>query len=105
MPSTGNATPIFKCSRKPHCGDLYEHPTTNFRIVKVTIPPNGSVIGKTTDQLGFSENCRIISIFHSGVLLFPPKSFIFKGGDKVMLSGSEETVERIVEKLRKVEIT
>ena len=84
---------------------LYEHATTNFRIVKVTIPLNGSIIGKTPDFLGISENCRIINIFRNGNLQFPTKSFIFKGGDKVILSGSEETVKEIVERLRKVEIT
>ena len=84
---------------------LYEHTTANFKIVKITIPQNGSIIGKTTDDLGISENCRIIGIFRNGVLLFPTKSFIFKGGDRVLLSGSAEIVEEIVEKFREIEVT
>jgi len=84
---------------------LYEDTTANFRIVKVTIPPNGSIIGKTVDQLGISENCRIIGVFRNGALVFPTRSFVFKGGDRVLLSGSLEFVEKIVEKLRNVEVT
>lgn len=84
---------------------LYEDTTANFKIVKVTIPPNGSIIGKTVDHLYVSENCRILSIFRNGELVYPTKSFVFKGGDRVLLSGSLEFVEKIVEKLRNVEVT
>jgi len=84
---------------------LYEDTTTNFKIVKVTIPPNGSIIGKTVDHLYVSENCRILSIFRNGELVYPTTSFVFKGGDRVLLSGSLEFVEKIVEKLRNVEVT
>lgn len=84
---------------------LYEDTTANFKIVKVTIPPNGSIIGKTVDHLYVSENCRILSIFRNGELVYPTTSFVFKGGDKVLLSGSLEFVEKTVEKLRNVEVT
>lgn len=87
---------------------LYEDTTVNFKIVKVTIPPNGSIIGGTVDQIGISGisgTCRIIGAFRNGALVFPTKSFVFKGGDRVLLSGSLELVEKIVEKLRNVEIT
>jgi len=84
---------------------LFEQSTADFKIVKVTIPPNGSIIGQTIDQLGFSEECRIIGIFRNGELVYPTKSFVLKGRDRVLLSGSLEFVEKIVEKLRNVEIT
>jgi trk system potassium uptake protein TrkA len=84
---------------------LYEHTTADFKIVKATIPPNGSIIGRTADQLGIGEECRIIGIFRNGELVYPTKSFVFKGKDRVLLSGSLELVEKIVEKLRDVEIT
>jgi trk system potassium uptake protein TrkA len=84
---------------------LYENTTANFRIVKVTIPPNGSIIGKTIDQLGIPEECRIISIFRNAEIFYPTKSFMFKGGDRILLSGSLEFVEEIVELLRNVEVT
>lgn len=84
---------------------LYEHTTADFKIVRVTIPPNGSIIGKTTDQLGIPEECRIIGIFRDGELVYPTKYFVFKGRDRVLLSGPLESVERIVEKLRIVELT
>lgn len=84
---------------------LYEDTTANFNIVKVTIPPSGSIIGRTVDQLGVSENCRIVGLFRNGALVFPTKSFVFKGEDRVLVSGSLEFVEKIVEKLRNVEVT
>jgi trk system potassium uptake protein TrkA len=84
---------------------LYEDVTANFKIVKVTIPPNGSIIGKTIGHLDLSENCRILSIFRNGELVYPTKTFVFKGGDRILLSGSLDLVEKIVEKLRSVEVT
>ena len=84
---------------------IYEDTTANFKIAKVTIPPNGSIIGKTVDHLGVSQKYRILSIFRNGNLIYPTKSFVFKGGDKVLLSGSLEFVEEIVEKLRIIEVT
>jgi trk system potassium uptake protein TrkA len=84
---------------------LYEHPTADFKIVRVTIPPNGSVIGKTIEQIGIPEECRIIGIFRNGELVYPTKSFVFKGKDRVLLSGSLKYVEKIVEQIRSVEVT
>ncbi len=84
---------------------LYEHTTADFKIVKVIIPPNGSIIGKNIAQLGVGEDCRVIGIFRNGELVYPTKSFVFKGRDRVLLSGSLESVEKIVEELRSIEIT
>ncbi|MGQ9551524.1 MAG: potassium channel family protein [Candidatus Bathycorpusculaceae bacterium] len=84
---------------------LYEHTTADFKIVKVTIPPNGSIIGKTIDQLGIPEECRIIGIFRNGEIVYPTRSFVFKGKDRVLLSGSFKFVEKIMEELRNVELT
>jgi len=84
---------------------LYEHPTVGFKIVMVTIPPDGSIIGKTLNQLGVSENCIVASVFRNDTFVFPTDSFIFKGGDMVLLVGSRELVENTAEKLRNVEIT
>jgi trk system potassium uptake protein TrkA len=84
---------------------LYEQATADFKIVKVTIPPNGSIIGRTVDQLGAGEECRIIGIFRNGELTYPTKDFVLKGKDRVLLSGSLKFVEEITEKLRHVEIT
>lgn len=84
---------------------LYQDMMTNFKIAKVTIPINGSAIGITANQLGIPENCRIIGIFRNGMLLFPTESFVFKGRDKVLISGSLEFVEEIAEKLTRIEST
>lgn len=84
---------------------LYEDQNADFKITKVTIPSNGSVIGKTVNQLGAPEECRIVCIFREGELVYPARDFVFKAKDKVLLSGPVRLVEKIVEKFRSVEIT
>jgi len=84
---------------------LYENRTENFKILKLIVPPNGSIIGKTVDYLGIPEDCRIIGVFRSGQLIYPTKSFIFKGGDKILISGPLNYIEEIAEKIRYIEVT
>jgi len=84
---------------------LYEKANVGFKIVSVIIPQNGVVIGKNRDRLDDPEKLRIASIFRNGAFVFPSESFIFKGGDKVLLLGESETVEKAAEKLREAEIT
>jgi trk system potassium uptake protein TrkA len=84
---------------------LYEHATSSFKLVMVTIPQNGSVIGETRDKLDLAEKLSIASVFRNGTFVFPSESFVFKGGDRVLLLGSSDTVEKAAEKLREAEIT
>ncbi len=84
---------------------LYEKANVGFKIVSVIIPQNGVVIGKNRDRLDEPEKLRIASIFRNGAFVFPSESFIFKGGDGVLLLGESETVEKAAEKLREAEIT
>jgi len=84
---------------------LYEKQRADFKLVMVTIPQNGAVIGKTIDQLNLSENCKVAIVFRNGTFIFSTESFMFKGEDRALVMGSSENVERIVEKLRNVEIT
>jgi trk system potassium uptake protein TrkA len=84
---------------------LYEQATIGFKLVTVTLPQNGAVIGKTRDKLDVSEKLRIASVFRNGSFIFPSESFVFKGGDKVLLLGSSDSVEKAAEKLREAEIT
>jgi trk system potassium uptake protein TrkA len=84
---------------------LYEMQKADFKLVLATIPQNGSIIGKTLDQINLSEKCEIPAVFRNGTFVFPAESFMFKGGDKALVLGSSENVEKIVEKLRNVEIT
>lgn len=83
---------------------LYEQPIEDFKIVKVTISPNGSIIGKNPQQLGIPEECRIIAVFRNGELIYPSKTFVFKAKDKVLLSGPIIYLEKILEKFRSVEV-
>ncbi len=84
---------------------LYEKQRADFKLVLVTIPQNGAIIGKTIEQLGMSEKCEVSTVFRNGTFVFPVSSFMFKGGDKALVMGSSDDVEKIVEKLRNVEIT
>ena len=84
---------------------LYEQTHVSFKLVLVIIPQNGAVIGKTMDRLDVPEKLRIASVFRNGTFIFPSESFVFKGGDKVLLLGSSEAVEKTAEKLRENEIT
>lgn len=84
---------------------LYEDQNADFKITKVTIPFNGSIIGKTIKQLGVSEECRIICVFREGVLVYPAKDFVFKAKDKVMISGPIKLVDKNVEKFVSIEQT
>jgi len=83
---------------------LYEQTVEDFKIVKVTIPLNGCIIGKTLDEFGVPRGCRIISVCRNFGPIYPTKSFVFKGIDRVLLSGSHEFVDKTVEKLRSVEL-
>jgi len=84
---------------------LYEKANVGFKIVSVIIPQNGVAIGKNRIRFDEPEKLRIASIFRNGDFVFPEESFIFKGGDRVLLLGESETVEKAAEKLREAEIT
>jgi len=84
---------------------LYESQRAKFKIAMVTVPSNGTAIGKNLDQTGISAKCQVANILRNGSFLTPDASFIFKSGDKVVVTGSLDSVERMVEKLRNVEIT
>jgi len=84
---------------------IYEQTAVDFKIVNVTIPQNGSVIGQTIEKCDLPHKCKIASVFRNGTFIFPSESFVFKGDDKVLILGSSESVEKAAEKLRNVEIT
>ena len=83
---------------------LCDYTSENFKVIMVAVPPNGSIIGKSMKEADLSENCKITSVLHNGAFEFPSESFVFKGGDRILLTGSTDSVEKTVEKLRNVEI-
>jgi trk system potassium uptake protein TrkA len=89
---------------KPASETLCEYTAESFKVTMVTIPPDGSVIGKNVDQAGIPENSKISSVLRNGGILFPTESLVFKGGDRVLVLGLAEQVEKAVDKLRNVEI-
>lgn len=84
---------------------LYEKDSVNYKLVALTVPPNGSIIGKALESLNLSDKCRIATVFRNGGYEFPTQSFMFKGGDRVFVSGSIEDVEKGTQKMLAVEVT
>ena len=84
---------------------LYESQRAKFKIAIVTVPSNGTAIGKNLNQVGVSAKCEVANVLRNGSFLFPDESFVFKSGDKAVVTGSLDNVEKLVEKLRNVEIT
>jgi trk system potassium uptake protein TrkA len=84
---------------------LYEKDNLGYKLAVVTVPSNGTMIGKKVEQLNLSENARIATVFRNSSFEFPARSFMFKGGDRVLLMGSKEETGKAAEKLRQVEIT
>lgn len=62
----------------------------DFKIVRVTIPLNGSIVGRTIGQLNIPEECRIVDMFREDRLAYPDESFVFKGRDSIMLCAPGE---------------
>ena len=97
---------LFLNALEKHVAEtLCDYTAEGFRVVMVTIPPDGSVIGKNLHELDISNNCRIPSVLRDGGVLFPEESYVFKGKDRIFLLGTTEHVEKAVEKLSSVEIT
>ena len=84
---------------------LCEYTAEKFMVLMVIVPPDGVLIGKSIDQLGNLDNCRISAVLRNGAFVFPTESFVFKGEDRVVLMGSIEAVEKVAEELRSVIIT
>jgi len=84
---------------------LYDNQRSKFKIALVTVPSNGSAIGKKVDQVAISANREVANVLRNGSFLFPDEAFVFKSGDKVVVTGSSENVEKTAEKLRSIEIT
>jgi trk system potassium uptake protein TrkA len=84
---------------------LFEKDSIGYKLAVVTVPSNGTMIGKTVRQLHLPENVRIATVFRNSGFEFPPQSFMFKGGDHVLLMGSKEETVKAADKLRQVEVT
>jgi trk system potassium uptake protein TrkA len=84
---------------------LYEKDSIGYKLAVVTVPSNGSMIGKKVEQLNLPENVRVATVFRNSGFEFPPQSFMFKGGDRVLLMGLKDETVKVAEKLRQVEVT
>jgi trk system potassium uptake protein TrkA len=84
---------------------LYEKDDLGYKLAVVTVPSNGTMIGKTVEQLDLPENVKVATVFRNSGFEFPLQSFMFKGGDRVLLTGSKEETVKVAEKLRQVEVT
>lgn len=104
-PSQETRRLFLNALESPELETIYENMVTGFKILRVTIPLNGSVIGKTMEQLNIPEECRIIGLFREDRIIYPDETFVFKGRDSIMLCGPVKAVEETAEKLRNIEVT
>ena len=84
---------------------LHQNQSADFKSVMVTIPINGSVIGKTLEQLALGEGCSVVAVIREEKHIHPSSPFVFMGNDKVMILGSIEHVDKASSKLREIELT
>jgi Trk K+ transport system NAD-binding subunit len=63
------------------------------------------VIGKTLEQLDASEGCRVAALIRDNKFMFSSEPFVFMGGDRVLVFGSTECVEKTSNRLREIELT
>ena len=84
---------------------LCQYQSANFKAVIVTVPINGSMIGKTLDQLSLGDECKVATVIREDKQVQPSGTMIFMGRDRVLVLGSTECVERAVNKLGEIEFT
>ena len=84
---------------------LCQYQSADFKAVMVTVPINGSVIGKTLEQLALGEECRVVAVIREDKHMQPSGSLVFMGNDKVLVLGSTECMERTSNRLREIELT
>lgn len=104
-PSQETRRLFLNALESPELETVYENMIVGFKILKVMIPLNGSVVGRTIEELNIPDGCRIIGVFREDRVIYPDEAFMFKGRDNVMLCGSAGAVEETSEKLRSVEVT
>ncbi len=84
---------------------LCEYNTADFKTIMVTIPVDGATIGKTLAQLNIRQSCKIGAVIRNNSYFFPEGSFVFMGGDRVIVLGDSDGVEKIAEKLIEVQLS
>jgi len=83
---------------------IYELQEADFKVATVTIPVNGSIIGKTIKELDLPEDSRISCVIHNQTPVFPDDSLTLKGGDRVIIMGQTEDVDKIADKIMTEEV-
>jgi trk system potassium uptake protein TrkA len=84
---------------------IYELEEANFKAIAATVPVNGSIIGKTIEKLGLPDNCRISCVIRNQATIFQDDSLTLKGGDRVLILGQVEAVDKIADKIMYEEIS
>lgn len=83
---------------------LCEYNLADFKSIRVTIPVDGSAIGKTLGQLEIGKSCKAGAVIRNNSYFFPDESFVFLGGDRVILLGDSKCVGKTVEKMKDVQL-
>ena len=84
---------------------LCQYQSADFKSVIVIVPINGSVIGKTLEQVALGDGCSVAAVIRGDKHIQPSAPFVFMGNDRVMILGYIEHVERASNRLREIELT
>ncbi len=85
----------------------------NCKIVRLRVPPNAVVVGSPIGSLRIRRDllrdllipkgCRISLIIRRNQLIFPDEKTVIEADDQVIIMGSIQSVDEVVNLLRKVE--
>jgi len=84
---------------------IYELQEANFKAVTIAVPINGSIIGKTMKEIDLPEDCRISCVIRNQAAIFQDDSLTLKGGDRLLVLGQIEDVDKTVDKIMNEEIS
>jgi len=90
--------------RTPNVSVLFIDPEEDCKLVRVTIPLNASVAGKTVRHLDLPPGCKVGLICGRNGLVFPDKGTQIAVHDQVFLLGAREAVDDGVRKLTMSEL-
>ena len=102
-PSLETRRLFLNALESPTTETLCDYAIADFKTIIVTIPMDGRVIGKTLDKLRMGKGCRVVAVVRNYEFMFPTRPFVLMGGDRVLVIGSRECVEKTSDELREIE--
>ncbi len=86
-----------------HSTTLMYRPDLELEVSEVTVPGDGSLMGKKLSDIKISEKCRIALVSRDSGYLFPDPELELKPGDRLLILGDAASVHHTVELLTSTE--